>query len=346
MRILLIMDPGLPVPPPLYGGHERLVHLFAEEYHRKGHEVNLFVGPDSRGPGKVYVFGRNGLNRPIWDTAKEIVSGWTFLSLNHKKYDLIHNFGRLIYLLPILNKPVKKIMTYGRRVTPYGIKWINYLPSQNLIFTACSDFCVKSGNVSGTWKTVYNAIDFSKYTLRADLPADAPLIFLGRLDRVKGPHLAIKAALKTGEKLIIAGNKPTTPDNISFFRQHVEPFIDGNQIKYIGAVNDEQKNEILGKCKALLFPISSEEAFGLVMIEAMACGTPVIGFNKAAVPEVITAKTGFIVNNFEEMCHTLEGINRLNRTLCRDEAQKRFDKDIIANDYLRLFNVEEHDVQH
>jgi hypothetical protein len=103
------MDPGLPVPPPLYGGHERLVHLFAEEYHRLGHEVSLFVGPGSTGPGAVHVFGRNGLNRPKWDTIKEIITGWSFLALNHKKYDLIHNFGRLIYLMPILNKRVKKI---------------------------------------------------------------------------------------------------------------------------------------------------------------------------------------------------------------------------------------------
>lgn len=332
------MDPGLPVPPPLYGGHERLVYLFAEEYHRLGHEVSLLVGPDSSGPGMVHTFGRNGLNRSKWASIKEIITGWTFLTKNHSYYDLIHNFGRLVYLLPVLNKPVKKIMTYGRSITPSRIKWINSLPNQNLIFTACSDFCVNTGNIAGTWKTVYNAIDFSNYTLKQNLPDNAPLIFLGRLDKVKGPHLAIEAALKTGENLIIAGSKPTTADNIEFFKKHVEPLIDGKQIKYIGAVNDPQKNEILGKCKALLFPISSEEAFGLVMIEAMACGTPVIGYNRAAVPEVITElKSGFIVNTLDEMCHSIKNIHKINRSVCRLTAQKKFDKRTIANEYLSLF---------
>ena len=337
MKILLIMDPGLPVPPPLYGGHERLVHLFAEEYHRQGHEVSLLVGPDSSGPGMVYTFGKNILDRSKLSTLKEVITGWSFLNENHSNYDLIHNFGRLIYLIPILNKPVKKIMTYGRRITPSRIKWINTLPNQNLIFTACSDFCVNTGNIAGNWKTIYNAIDFSSYTLKENLPDDAPLVFLGRLDKVKGPHLAIQAALKTGENLIIAGSKPTTSDNMEFFKKHVEPFIDGKQIKYIGAVNDPQKNEILGKCKALLFPISSEEAFGLVMIEAMACGTPVIGYNRAAVPEVISEmKNGFIVNNFDEMCLAIKNIYKINRSVCRLTSEERFDKRIIANEYLRL----------
>ena len=339
MKILIIMDPGLPVPPPLYGGHERLVHLFAEEYHRLGHEVSLLVGPDSIGPGQVHTFGKNILNRSKLNTLKEVITGWSFLNKNHSNYDLIHNFGRLVYLLPVLNKPVKKIMSYGRRITPSGIKLVNSLPNRNIIFTACSDFCVSTGNIAGTWKTIYNAIDFSNYSLTENLPDNAPLMFLGRLDKVKGPHLAIAAAIKTGENLIIAGNLPTTKDNIEFYENHVEPFIDGKQIKYIGAVNDFQKNEILGKCKALLFPISSEEAFGLVMIEAMACGTPVIGFNRAAVPEVIIEnKSGFIVNTFDEMCESIKNVHIINRALCRLVTQEKFDKKIIANEYMNLFN--------
>lgn len=339
MRILLIMDPGIPVPPPLYGGHERLVHLFAEEYARLGHEVSLFVGPESSGPGRVYVFGRNGLNRPKWDTVKEVITGWSFLGKNHNNYDLIHNFGRLIYLLPVLNRPVNKIMSYGRKITPSGIKWINFLPNRNLIFTACSNFCMQTGNVSGKWETVYNSLDFSKYTLRENVPHDAPLIYLGRLDRVKGPHLAIQAALKTGENLIIAGNTPVTPDNIEFFKQNVEPFIDGKQIKYIGAVNDIQKNEILGKCKALLFPISSEEAFGLVMIEAMACGTPVLAYDRAAIPEVVEQNiTGYIVKDQEDMIRHISKIHLLNRRKCREAAKLKFDVAMIARQYLTLFS--------
>src|SRR5476651_2506485 len=105
MRILLIMDPGIPVPPTLYGGHERLVYLFAEEYTRLGHEVTLLAGPNSKCSGKVVSFGVNDLSRSKLQRTKEIAFVWKYLLQNNKNFDLIHNFGRLVYLLPILNSP-------------------------------------------------------------------------------------------------------------------------------------------------------------------------------------------------------------------------------------------------
>jgi glycosyltransferase involved in cell wall biosynthesis len=339
MKILLIMDPGLPVPPPLYGGHERLVHLFAEEYHRLGHEVSLLVGPDSKGPGKVYSFGRNGLNRPKWENLKEIFSGWSFLARTYKQYDMIHNFGRLIYLLPVLNRSVKKIMSYGRKIYQPNISIANKLPTKNLIFTACSNHCVSTGNVAGKWATVYNAIDFSKYSLQIKIADDAPLIFLGRLDKIKGVHNAIKVAKTTGNKLVIAGNIPETADNLDYYKTQLEPQFDGEQICYVGPVNDAMKSKYLGQAKALLFPIEWDEPFGLVMIEAMACGTPVIGFNRGSVPEVITAtKNGFTVKNIDEMCSAVQKIETIDREICRDTAFSRFNVQTIAKQYLDLFN--------
>ena len=338
MRILLIMDPGLPVPPKLYGGHERLVHMFAEEYHRLGHEVSLLAGPDSSGPGRVYTFGRNGLNRPKWDIFKEVITCWSFLLFNHTKYDLIHNFGRLIYLLPILNKPVKKIMTYGREIFAPNINFVNKLPFKNLVFTACSNHCLKTGNAAGTWHTVYNAIDFTKYKLTTVLETDAPLMFLGRLDKVKGVHNAIEVAKRMGQKLIIAGNVPETADNLYYYKNKLEPQFDGEQIQYVGPVNDIMKNHYLGKAKALLFPIEWDEPFGLVMIEAMACGTPVVGYNRGSVPEIIIeGKNGFIVNNVTEMSSALQKIGTIDRTSCRQTAEERFDKIVISKRYLELF---------
>ncbi len=333
------MDPGIPVPPQLYGGHERLVYLFAEEYHRLGHRVTLLAGPDSYCSGKTFTYGTNDLKRTKWIKYKEIFSVWRFLRRNKKKFDLVHNFGRLIYLLPILNYKVKKIMSYGRKVSPFGIKVISNLPNKNLIFTACSNYCVKTGNAAGIWRTVYNTIDFNKYNPTKSINFNAPLIFLSRLDKVKGPHIAINVALKTGNQLIIAGNKPSTPDNLAYYKTHVAPYIDQKQIKYVGAVNDIQKNELLGKAKAMLFPFSSDEAFGLVMIEAMACGTPVIAFNHAAAPEVIDqGLSGFLVNTESEMIDALQNIENIDRAICRQTAEKRFDVKIIAAQYLSLFN--------
>lgn len=339
MRILLIMDPGICVPPRLYGGHERLVYLFAEEYKKLGHEVTLLAGPESICGGKTVTFGTNNLNRSNWEKFKEVLFVWKYLTLNYKNFDIIHNFGRLIYLLPILYTKAKKIMTYGRPVDAKGIKIINTLPNKNLIFTACSNYCVSTGNVAGKWETVYNAIDFGQYELNSNVEPDAPLMFLGRLDKIKGVHTAIQVTKATNSKLIIAGNISHTPDNYAYFKNEIEPQIDGEQIKYVGPINDVDKNFYLRQSKALLFPIEWDEPFGMVMTEAMACGTPVIAFKRGSVPEVVeNGVTGFIVTNKAEMINALASITLINRSKCRESSQNRFNTPIIAKKYLTLFN--------
>lgn len=338
MKILLIMDPGIPVPPTLYGGHERLVYLFAEEYIKLGHEVTLLAGPDSHCSGHTVTFGVNNLNRSKAARNKEMVFVWKYLYRNHQAFDMIHNFGRLIYLLPVLNRRTMKIMTYGRPVAVKGIKIFDKLPNRNLIFTACSDYCVSTGNVAGVWRTVYNTIDFSKYLLKEHVDEGAPLMFLGRLDKIKGAHTAIKVAKVTGHKLVIAGNISHTPDNYSYYKTEIEPFIDGKQIMYVGELDDEGKNRYLGEAKALLFPIEWDEPFGIVMIEAMACGTPVIGFKRGSVPEVVNTKTGIIVNDESEMIAAVGQLKNWGRRLCRENAEERFNVSTIAQQYLKLFN--------
>jgi glycosyltransferase involved in cell wall biosynthesis len=333
------MDPGIPVPPTLYGGHERLVYLFAEEYRKLGHEVTLLAGPESRCSGKTITFGTNDLSRSKLVRLKEAYFVWKYLHRNRDNFDLIHNFGRLIYLLPILNSPGKKIMTYGRPVAINGIKIVNSMPNRNLMFTACSDSCVLTGSVKGKWATVYNAIDFSKYELSKTVSNNAPLIFLGRLDRVKGAHTAIKLAKSTNNQLIIAGNVSHTADDYDYFKTVIEPQVDNEQIIYAGPLNDIEKNKWLGQAKALLFPIEWDEPFGLVMIEAMACGTPVIAFKKGSVPEVIeNGITGFIVNDAGQMEQKIAEIDTIDRSLCRKAAERKFNLNGIAKQYLSLFS--------
>lgn len=337
MKILLIMDPGIPVPPPHYGGHERLVYMFAEKYKELGHEVSLLAGPESKISGEVLTFGKNQLNRSKWQKTKELLFVWKYLLANYSKFDIIHNFGRLAYLFPIINKNPKKIMTYGRPVSQKGIKIINSFPNKNMVFTACSDYCVSTGNIAGHWETVYNAIDFRKYTLNKEVDNHAPLMFLGRLDRIKGLQTAIEVALETGRTLWIGGNIPNTKDNLEYFKKHLEPKFNDHQIIYLGALNDEQKNHYLGKSEAFLFPIEWDEPFGMVMVEAMACGTPVIGFKRGSVPEVVeNGITGYIVNNKAEMIKKLAEINKINRKKCRERALERFDVEVIAKNYLKL----------
>ncbi|HWZ35232.1 MAG TPA: glycosyltransferase [Mucilaginibacter sp.] len=335
MKILLIMDPGIPVPPVLYGGIERIVYILAEQYMKMGHHVTLLAGPDSYCSGTTIIFGSNQLDKPKSAIRKEVGFVWSYVYRHRKEFDLIHNFGRLVYLLPVLNHPVKKIMSYQREVTKKNIRLVAKLPTKNLLFTACSGYCVSTGNVAGRWEVIYNTIDFAKYQLTEKVDDDdAPLMFLGRLDKIKGVHTAIQVALQTGNKLIIGGNISHTPDNYEYFKTEIEPLLDGKQIKYLGALNDADKNKYLGLAKALLFPIEWGEPFGIVMIEAMACGTPVIAFPCGSVPEVVTAGTGVIANGIDEMISAVNNLKGYDRKRCRETARKRFDAAIIAKQYL------------
>lgn len=250
MKILIVMDPGILVPPKGYGGHERLVAMFAQEYQRQGHEVHLLVTTGSSVKGCVmHPFGKEGFPPKKSDALKAIPVAWKFLWNHRNKFDLIHNFGRLVYLLPVLNNPVKKIMTYGREISNRNINYINKLPNKNIVFTGCSNDLVSRGNVAGTWKTVYNAIDFNDYECCASVAADAPLIFLGRIEKVKGCHTAIAIAKATNNRLIIAGNISPLEDEQAYFKQQIEPHIDDTQIIYVGQVNDHRRTNTLVKAK-------------------------------------------------------------------------------------------------
>jgi glycosyltransferase involved in cell wall biosynthesis len=340
MKILIIMDPGILIPVKGYGGIERLVEMFAKEYNRMGHTVHLLITGGSTVEGcTVHDFGKEGFPPKKSDAIKTIKAAWKFLWKHKNNFDLIHNFGRLAYLIPVLRQPVMKIMTYEREITSKNVRLAQRLGGRNIVYTACSQNLLSRVHISAPWEVVYNAIEFSKYTVKESTAPDAPLIFLGRIERVKGCHSAIKAAKETNNRLIIAGNISPLPEEKIYFETEIKPLIDGKQIQYVGPLNDSEKNVYLGISKALLFPIEWNEPFGIVMIEAMACGTPVIAFNKGSVEEVIDeGLTGFKVNNFDELKIAIKNINKINREKCREMAQVRFDISVIAQRYLHIID--------
>jgi glycosyltransferase involved in cell wall biosynthesis len=171
---------------------------------------------------------------------------------------------------------------------------------------------------------------------------DAPLVFLGRIEEIKGTHIAIELALKTNNKLIIAGNIPS--EYQTYFDEKVKPFLN-EQIQYIGPVNDVQKKTLLQNAKAFLMPILWNEPFGIVMAEALACGTPVIGFNRGSVPEVVeNAKTGFVCNDINEMIDGINKVHTLSRFDAREAAVNRFSDKVISTNYLELYKSLKHDL--
>jgi glycosyltransferase involved in cell wall biosynthesis len=340
LRILIITDPGILVPPDGYGGIERIVADLATEYIARGHSVHLLTTEGSEILGcEIFSLGKQGFPPSRAVMYLSIFKTWFFLLSRMQQYDCIHNFGRLLYLIPILNSKVCKIQTYQREITLKNIEITLRFGGKNIVFTGCSQNLIDRVAPPGCWKAIHNCVLFNKFQLTAELNySEAPLIFLGRIERIKGCHTAIEVAKAAGKKLIIAGNISKLPEEIFYFDTEIKPHIDGVNVIFVGEVNDIQKNDCLGKASAFLMPIEWNEPFGIVMIEAMACGTPVIAFPFGSVPEVVDdGVTGFIVNDMKEMIDAVGNIHVIDRKLCRDTAEKRFDVSVIAQQYLNLF---------
>jgi glycosyltransferase involved in cell wall biosynthesis len=164
------------------------------------------------------------------------------------------------------------------------------------------------------------------------------LIFLGRVEQIKGAHTAIEIARRANRRLIIAGNQVDSPDGRVYFYREIRPHIDGEQVSYVGPVDDHAKNHLLGGAAALLMPIGWDEPFGIVMAEAMACGTPVIGFRRGSVPEVVEeGLTGAIVDDVESAVHAVPRVCRFDRRQIRARCAQRFSFGVIADAYERVY---------
>lgn len=335
MKIAITADPEIPVPPVFYGGIERIIFMLIEELHKEGHEIILFAHKDSKVPCKLVPYPSIGQSK--LDQFKNMACITRHALIN--KFDVIHSFGRLAYLAFVLPLNVKKIMSYQREPTISQVKLASKLAYKNsLFFTGCSEYIAKQIRPYAPSFAIHNFVDVNHYDFKEKVRNDAPLMFLGRIEEIKGPHLAIDIAKKTGNKLIIAGNIPDAVKHQQYFEKYIKPNIDDEQIKYVGPVNDRQKNELLGQSKAFLMPILWDEPFGIVMVEAMACGTPVIGLRRGSVPEVITEGIdGYICTSANEMIDAVKNIAAIDRRQVREACTRKFSSKVIEREYMEVY---------
>ena len=336
MKIAITADPSIPVPPIHYGGIERIIYMLIEELVARGHELILFAHKDSKVPCKLIAYTGEGQSYLNMINNTRLIT----YSLIKEKPDVIHSFGRLAYLTFLLPFPIKKIMSYQREPTlSQIITALRFSKKGSLIFTGCSEYIAAKIRHLAPSFAIHNFVDIKKYDFNEHVDDNAPLVFLGRIEHIKGAHIAIEIAIKSGKNLIVAGNIPQEEIHLKYFENEIKPHINNATIKYIGPVNDVQKNQILGSACAFLMPVLWNEPFGIVMAEALACGTPVLGFPSGAIPEVIrNGENGFLCDTKEELLEAIQKLSNQMRKNARKDAQNRFDVQYITDQYIELYN--------
>lgn len=333
MRIAQIAPLWIPVPPPTYGGTELIISWLCDELVKRGHEVTLFASGDSKTKAKLV---------PVWPCSlwkANLRTPHAVFSLMYQKllemeneFDIIHDHCEFYTCTYSKFLKVPIITTLHHPLTEETITLYKKFP--NINFVTISKTQRKEGPGINIVKTIYNGLPLDKYPFN-EKPKDY-LLWLSRIGPDKGVAEAIDIAKLAGERLIISGN--ILPQYGDYFEFRIKPLIDGKKIQFVGTSDFPKKIELFKNAKALLFPVKRPEPFGLVVIEAMACGTPVIAFNRASMPELIQdGKTGFLVNSIEEACQAIKKVDKIKREDCREWVKKNFSLRRMVNRYEKLY---------
>lgn len=317
-------------PPKKYGPWEAMVSLLTEGLVKRGIDVTLFATADSHTAARLHAVSP----RPYEEDKSIHVKAYECLHISEvferaNEFDIIHN--HFDYLPLTYSKLVKTPVV----TTVHGISSRRILPvykkyNNSTFYVSISDAyrCNELDYIA----TVHHGIDTETFPFN-DSPEDY-LLYISRIHRDKGTKEAIEVAKRSGMKLRIAGFI-ADPE---YFEKEVAPHIDSEQIIYEGHVSKERKKDLLSNAWALLHMINYEEAFGLGVVEALTCGTPVIAVNKGSMPElIINGETGFLVNNVDEAVNAVQNISSISRKRCRESVEKRFSVDRMVDDYIKVY---------
>jgi len=348
MRIALLGSAALPVPPKGQGGTEWIAFHQAKGLSRKGHEILLFAPKNSLNEGHIKLVeiglgdlvdgseSQRNFDPSLTESSRKLRLETVYLAKAAQKlielkdeYDIILNNmrGEAVFLpvAKMLGKPFVNVMH------------LNIFEELALLFKEFNTSLITISNAQrknypdlNYLATVYNGVDMDKFSFN-NSPYDY-LLMMGSVGRHKNQGSAIKTAKALGKKLILAG-KIRDKD----YFEELKKDIDGERIKWIGELNFEEKVKLYQEAEAFLFPIKWEEPFGLVMIEAMACGTPVIAFNHGAIPEVVVdGLTGYVIENDSQMIEAVGKIGSISRKACRECVEKNFTVKKMVDNYEKV----------
>lgn len=335
MKIAQIAPLAERVPPKKYGGTERMVHALTEELVKRGHEVTLFASGDSITSAKLVSVYPRGLREA---KLKDIYGINTYAMLNigiaynmQKKFDIIHDHSGVLSLATANIAKTPVVMTMHGPFNPENrVIFQTLVKPYQVTISDSQSYAVPKIHHGGT---IYNGLSMEHYPFSAD--HDGYLLFVGRISLEKGVHYAIQVAQNLDLPLIIAAKLEEVDK--PYYHQFVEPHL-SEQITWVGEVDETERNLLMSRAMCFLHPVTWREPFGLTLIEAMACGCPVVAFNKGSIPEIIqNGETGFVVEDIEGLLDAVQNIHTIKREKCRERALTEFSAEKMTDGYEELF---------
>ena len=332
MKIAQIAPPWYPIPPKGYGGIELIVSQLADGLAENGHDVVVYASLDSKSKAKVKGIFKKAPSAQIGQVYPDVLHVLNAYRDAHQ-FDIIHDHSGLIgpVVGSFVDKPV--LFTLHGPATD-NAKRLFKLIGKGVYFNSISKYQQKCFGDMNWVGTVYNSIDTNAYSLCAQ--KDGYLLFLGRMNKEKGADVAVNVARRLNKKLVMV-TKITEKQEKEYFERNVEPLLN-KDIVLMGEVDIKTKARLYAQASCTLFPIQWPEPFGLVMIESMATGTPVVAMRDGAVPEVIDdGKTGFIVGSEDEMVERVKEVGEISPEACRLSVEERFSQNRMVADYEKIY---------